>query len=273
LSSCWIGFDWAAMMGGIQVERYNYARRRTGINQGCGCLLLTLLPVLLIGACAGLYVTGLLVPIVLNVSGMDHLGDTDTLFDDMTAQPTVSMQNPVNQSRVVMQFGEYGQEVLDANTENYMFVQGADETGLPTVTATFTELGLLDLCNRRGDICSGGNGQYRNAWIDLRTGGAVVYVDVNVGMFWQTIGLVLQLNATRTRIDVVGVDIDNSTYDANTLPVFLPNETRTAISSALTDVESTANDIMREMLLSAGGENYRLMDVQVNDTTLTLILR
>ncbi|MEQ9030392.1 MAG: hypothetical protein RLP44_16895, partial [Aggregatilineales bacterium] len=155
----------------------------------------------------------------------------------------------------------------------YTFNTGTTNTGNTLTTATFTEDGLRQLCFERSTICGGGDGNYRNAQIDLRPGGAVVYVDVNAGVFWQRIGIVMRLNTTRTRLSVIGVDIDGITYDPATLPPFLPADARQAIVNALSEVEIVVNDLITQIVLRSGGETYTIIDLNVDDALLTLIMQ
>lgn len=253
----------------MQIERYKIRRYRTEI--GCGCALGGTMILLVL--CAGLYAVGILTPLVLGIMGVQSVGDTNDLFADYTPAPTVILENSVGQSRVTVDLGTYGEESL-VNTDGlYSFNMGTTNVGNALLTASFTEDGLLQLCFERSTICGSGDANYRNARIDLRPGGAVVYVEVNTGVFWQRIGIVMRLNSERNHLDVIGVDIDGTTYDPATLPPFLPSDARQAILNALDEVETVVNDLIVQMVLSTGGESYRIIDVNVDDTLLTLIMQ
>lgn len=258
-------------MHGVRVQRYNYSRRN-GWFLGLGCLGAGILGVVFL--CTALYMFGLLTPLVLRVGGVERVGDTDEIFAQNTPVPTAVVQNPANPPRVAFDLGQFGQENITTDPRSYTVTTGFNEAGLNVATATFTEAGLVSLCNERSSVCSpSGEAGYRNARVDLRPGGAVVYVEVNAGLFWQRIGIVFGVDPMFTRLNIVGVDIDGSTYDPNTLPAYLPGDVRRSINTALDEVDRVVNQIVQDMAINTGGQIYRLQDIQVNDDLLTLVLR
>ncbi len=256
-------------MNPIKVERFK-SRRRQRMTMGFGCF--AVMGTGMVFLCALLYATGLLTTIVLGILGVRNIGETDTLFE-VTPVPTTAVQNINNQSLVIFDMGAYGEERLDTDPESITFVTGDDEVGNRVASVGFSEAGLLQLCRDRSPVCANGDGQYRNAYIDLRPNGAIVFVDINAGVFWQQVGIVLQLNDSRTVMRVVGVDINGSTYDPATLPQFLPAEARQSILNALTEVETVVNDLLQDIIVRNAGKNYRIDDVQIDNERLTLLMR
>lgn len=257
-------------MAGLPVQRYDYRRTRRVRGLGCGCTLVAVLA-LMVG-CLGLVATGTLTQIVLQAVGAQRIGETDDLFVEASPAPTVQVAEAVAPSRAIIDLGSYGEQVIDSSTTGTQITTGTDTTGLPVATATLTEAGLLQLCNQRSRLCAEGEGGVRRVSFDLRPGGAVVYAEIAVGPLWQRVGLVTRI-AINGAVDVIGVDIDGTTYDPAALPPILPADLRASITDAITEVERTGNEIVRLAVLSVGDASYRLREVTVTDTALTVVLR
>lgn len=256
----------------MRVDRYNYHRRGRWLQIGCGCL--TGLAFMTVMACALVYTfSAALTPLVLRLAGIENLGRTDALFADITLAPTPAVLNPIAPPRAVFSAGEYGDETLNLEPQSFSIVTGSSDTGSQVATATFTEAGLLQLCNERSAVCSGADGRYRNAAIDLRPGGAVIYVDVRAELLgrevWQRIGVVLRLDAAQTGFDVIGVDVDGITYD----PTSLPGGLGDVVGESINEIENTGNDVLRQLVLEAAGQRYVLSEAIIDHTTLTLVMR
>jgi hypothetical protein len=234
------------------------------------------LPIIGIGCAAAaagcLFVAGigflLLLPnlpsFALQLSGFSPKGDTESIFA-VTPIPPVQVNNPITPPEVVVDLGAYGSQELPAATTDYTVVTGNSDSGAPVATVSFDETALMNLCYERSEICRNTNSQYQNVRIDLRPGGAVVYADVtlpNVGV-QQTAGVVLRLDATGRQFEVAGVDIGGALFDTP------PGE----MSSLVSDIEQTGNDILNQLSLQASGTQYTLSETRIDDTTLTLILR
>lgn len=255
----------------MRVERYAPARRGPqGWLIALGCVVTFSLGAVLL--CAGFYATGRLVPLILSLGGVENLGDTDELFSEPVV-PTPQVVNGTSPSRVTVDLGEFGSQSIEVDPRDFTLQVGSSTSGSQLATATFTEVGLLQLCNQRSTVCTGSDGRYRNASIDLRPGGAVVYADINTGMFWQRIGVVFRLDAGRTSLNVAGVDIDGVTYNPDTLPGLLPPDVRQQISGSVDEIEAAANDVLQQLVIQSSGQSYRLTDIIVDDTLLTLVLQ
>ena len=217
---------------------------------GCGCMMMAgIVILLLLPALPGL---------ALNIAGFQAGGSTDSVFQ----------QNPPSRPRVdltpipapaIIEFGTYGQAALPQNQAGYTL--GVDSSG--TAQLTFTETALMALCHERTPLCSTGNAQIRNANIDLRPGGAVIFADMFIPQLsaWQNLGIVMQLSGSQ--FQVAGLDIDGTLYQPETPEM-------TAIAH---QIEQEANAILDQLALSAGTDRYALENIYADDTTLTLILR
>lgn len=257
-------------MTGLPVQRYNYKRTQRVRGMGCGCTLVGVIVVL--AGCLALVATGTLTQIVLQAVGAQRIGETDALFAEASPAPTLEVADRAAPARAVIDLGSYGQQVIDASTTGTQITTGTDSTGLPVATATLTEAGLLQLCNQRSRLCAEGEGGVRRVSFDLRPGGAVVYAEIAVGPLWQRVGLVTRI-ATNGTVDVIGVDIDGTTYDPSALPPILPADLRASITDAIAEVERAGSEIVRLAVLSVGDASYRLREVTVTETALTVVMR
>jgi hypothetical protein len=79
------------------------------------------------------------------------------------------------------------------------------------------------------------------------------------------VGVVMQLDSARTQLNVVGVDVNGGLYDHRSLPG--------EMAGAVEEIARVGNDILRQLAVEAGGENYALSEIIIDDTTLTLILQ
>lgn len=248
----------------MSVQRYDYRRNRR-IQFGCGCVGLFGFSVIMIFA--GIYAfSGILLPIVFQIAGVNRIGDTDDIFAQVAPAPTLApLQNAIVQSQAVASLGELGTQQLNS-TSSYTVTTGNTDSGAQIVTAQFTEIGLLELCNQRDNFCTNGNGRFRNINFDLRPSGIVVYADVDTSILgWQRMGIVLRLDNTNTRVEVIGIEYSGSVYDPNSIPFDL--------GTTIDDIEQTGNDILQQAALTTGGSNYRLSYMIVDDNTLTVVMR
>lgn len=127
----------------------------------------------------------------------------------------------------------------------------------------------MNVCRRHSEICRGESSIYRDVSVDFRSGGVVIYVNVEVGFYWQRVGVVVRLDDTRTRVYVAGVDVDGVVYDPASLPLGLDD----IADNAIDWIERQGNELLREVAVEVNGEQFRLSDVVIDDTTVTLNLR
>jgi hypothetical protein len=246
------------------IRRYN-PRRIRYTQWGCGCILAGGFTILL--AFTLLYALWpALTGAAVQLAGVNRLGDTSSLFQNVAVPPTAVVQNPTSPQQVTVDLGQYGSGTVNLDQIASDLVTGSSESGQPIARASFTEAQLLAICAQQSMICREGNNQYRSVALDLRPGGAVVYADVNVGgLAWQRVGVVFQLDNTRTVLRVAGVDVNGGLYDYNTLP--------SELGASVDEIARLTNDILRRMAVQAGGERYTLSEIIIDDTILTVILR
>jgi hypothetical protein len=232
----------------------------------CGCLgLLVGLAVV-----AGIVVL-LLIPslpgLALQLNGFQSKGSTEAIFQNPPPVATVVVQNPVVPQQAVVNLGAYGsQEIsIDPNQNAYEVAVGTSNTGAPLATVTFTESGLMDLCYQRADICSANNANYRNPRIDLRPGGGIIYAEAYIPEFnlWQPVGVVLRLDASRRQFEVAGVDVGGVLFEVPP----------SGMGDRVSEVARVGNELLNQLTLQASGGQYALSEVQIDDNTLTLVMR
>lgn len=248
----------------MQIQRPlpRQTRNRTPMI-ACGCLAV-MAGIGMVLVVAVILLLPVLPGLALQFSGFEPQGNTEQVFADVPPVPPVEVQNPVSPTQVVLNLGQFGQQELP-QTLDYTVAVGSSAAGGQLATVTFTEAALMDLCYQRSDICSNTNPQYRNARLDLRPGGGVVYADVFIQQFgiWQPVGVVMRLDASKRQFAIAGVDVNGTLY---TLP---PND----MSVQIGDIVTSANQVLQQLSLEASGGRYALSEVQLTDTTATLVLR
>ncbi|NOK86050.1 MAG: hypothetical protein GFH27_549395n72 [Chloroflexi bacterium AL-W] len=245
---------------------HRYPKRRNGWLFGLGCFFVGGLTCIF--TILGLYLTGTLLPLVLGVTGVEQVGNTQELFRDVRVQPTLSIPDPVPPpGQVVVNLGRYGSETVNTASNDYTVVtSGSNNTAL----VSFTESALLDLCRQRTPICRGGDDRVRSVAFDLKPGGMIVYADVFTGFNWQRLGVVTQVDAlTGSSFVVTGVDIAGVTYNPNSLPFGLSG----SVAPLIGDIEREGNAILRELVVQASGTGYRLQSLSIDENNLTLNMR
>ncbi len=260
-------------MTGLPVQRYNY--RRSGgcsrVGLGCGCFIGIVS--ITVFACAGLYAAGILTPIIFQLLGAERIDETDALFSNGEPPPTQEIDEPILPNVAVIDLGEFGRQTINTDADTIQVVTGSDDIGLPVAQMTISEAGLLALCRQRTDACaSGTEDAYRNVRFDLRSGGMVVYVDLRAGPVWQRVGLVMRVGGGG-QLDVIGVDVDGTTYNPQVLPSILPADLQASIVEGVAEIERVGRDLLTAAALDMGDRRYRIQTVATGDMVLTITLR
>jgi len=196
--------------------------------------------------------------IALRVAGFDRRGTVDTIFQPDASPPDLNNLTTVS-GPAVLELGPYGSVAVS----QYNLMTGTDGQGASVARLTLDEASMTTLCNEYTDVCSTGNSQLRNARIDLRPGGAIIYADMYVPQIatWQNLGAVVQVDGNQAT--VVGIDVNGTLYSS----------AENAVGGLIMDLEHIANNILTQVALNAAGSRYTLDTIYVNDQELTLILR
>ncbi len=239
-------------------------RRSSVLPLACGCLA-TFAILFAIVLVAGF----LFLPQIIGaVTGLTPQGETSALFAQVTPEPTAILQNPTEVPQITFDLGSYGQQTLNSNPQLYDFTLGTGAGGQQMAMAHFTEAGLMDLCHQRSTVCSPNSSdpRFRNARIDLRPGGAVVYMDTTLPQLGNVplpAGVVLRWDQPTRRVVFAGVDIGGTLY---TTP---PQSLNDFVAS----VEQQMNDLIQQLAVEMGGGQYTVSEVSIDDSSLTIILR
>ena len=245
----------------MQIERFQYRRQRNWLPAAsCGCIAF-------IGLAAIALVFGLALigpGLVLNTLGFRGIGETEDIFVAAVPIPTPVLLDASAPGNIVVQAGAYGQRSFNSSGSGYQAEIGSDGSSPRLMRASFTEAGLQALCQQFSDVCGAGSGNIRNARINLRSGGAVIRAEVRLPEvnIWQELGVVLRVDAL-SRLRVEGVDINGTLYEVP------PGE----LASIVQDAERIANDALAQLVAQAGADSFRLSEILVDETTLTIILR
>lgn len=78
----------------------------------------------------------------------------------------------------------------------------------------FTEAGINTYLNYWFGAYLENHDRLRNAWLDLRPDGVVIYADLNLELGWERAGAVFVLDASGRQLTLIGVDIDGRLYSA-----------------------------------------------------------
>jgi len=244
----------------IEVHLRVQRSRRRGLPLGlCGCFAAVVGVVVVLGITA--VIIFLNRPgLALMVAGFKPEGNTSQVFVGQPTVPPVQLENPVSPTQAIVNLGSSGAQDLPANN-----VQTGSINGNPAATVSFTETDLMNLCHQRTTFCSDTNPQYRNVQIDLQPGGGIIYADVNVPEIGaaQRVGVVLTLDASHRKFEVMGVDIGGTLYG---LP---PGD----LGQRVLDVAAKANELLQAASLQAGGGVYNLSDIRIDSNTITFVLQ
>lgn len=255
-----------AVIGGAQRRQVQRGRAgRSSRSCACGCLAGIVTFALLV-VFAFVVILPALPGLGARVLGFQPSGESASAFV-AAVQPTVQLIDPVQPANVSVDLGSYGEQVVPIAAEQVDVQIGtAADTGQSAAVVRFTEGGLADLCVQRGDNCGIVDPRFRNPRIDLRPGGAIVFVDATIpelGNLSRTVGVVLRVDGTGRAFEVAGIDLDGTLYQ---LP---PGD----LGDRVRGFEEVGNDVLNQLALNAGGGRYTLDSVSIDDDSLTLTLR
>jgi hypothetical protein len=195
--------------------------------------------------------------LALQFAGFNRRGETAAVFQSNLppAQPITGAVQPVG---VSVSAGSYGRFELPAGA-GYQVTVGAGQA-----TVAITEQALLDQCRLRSNLCGAGNGQFRNARFDFRPGGAILYADAYISSFnlWQTVGLVLEVDASGRQFTIAGVDVGGALY----------NVPESGLGTDINRIAEAANDALNQLSVNISGSAYILQSIRLDESSLTLLL-
>lgn len=246
----------------MKIERYQaQGQSKSTWRLACGCLGLGGLSIIVTGIIASI-VFPLLPELILPSFGLESVGDTEEILN-ATPQAIPSFIDEQTVGSVTLSSGSYSQ-VFSGSGAGYIVIVGQTENNIASqMQVEFTEAGLLGQCQLLTPICSSQSDTIRNARFDFRAGGLVINgeFELQPGL-WQAAGLVVRASENEN-FDIIGVEINGS--------VFAP--TSSDLATIVSEVESRTNLFLEQITAQAGANTYRLDDIIIDETTLTLILR
>src|SRR5690606_2352675 len=132
------------------IHRYN-ARRTNYAQLGCGCLLIGGFAAL-VGFLVLYAIWPNLTGAAVQLAGANRLGETSSVFQNVSIPPTAVVQNPTSQQQATVNLGQYGGGTINLDEIASDFVTGSSETGQPIARASFTESDLMAICAQRSTI-------------------------------------------------------------------------------------------------------------------------
>jgi hypothetical protein len=248
----------------MSIRRYS-ARRRSNSGGYLGCIVLFVFALVACGVLM-LVLAPRLGGIAATVAGFQPSGDTDRAF---VSAPQIALE-PVNSATspqaVTVTLPDYGSRTLPVDPLLTTVAIGSDATGAPLANVRVSEDGALALCRQYTPICSNADPRLQNLDIDFRQGGAVIYGDVSLPEFGgvtQRAGAVLRIDPTGRQLQFVGIDLSGQLYSA-------PAE---ALGIDIRQVETLANDLLRQATMTSDGQTFAPQQIVIDDTAATLVLR
>lgn len=201
--------------------------------------------------------------VVLQGAGFEPVGNTDAIFGESPVVPSFDTQDMIVPSNIVLNMPDYGSERINPASDIHTIEVGFLDSQT-VVRVTVSEDGLHDLCDLYTDFCTASGNPVRNARIDLRSGGAVIGMDIFIEALggWQAVNLVVQIQPP-DQLVFAGIDVDGVLYD------FPPGE----LGNQLAEAQGFVNDFLRQAFLQADGTVYHVSAISSDDETLTVILR
>lgn len=218
--------------------------------------------IVLVGAADVLVIVPMLPGFALQVAGFVPAGRTDQVFAGNVQPVNVALDNPVSAVSASLLTGSGYSWSIPAGTGS---VQTGGQQGVPTAAVRLTETDLMTVCQTQTTFCAGGNDAFRNARVDLRPDGAVIYADVylrDLGL-WQPAGVVLRLDASRQQFSIAGVDVGGTLYA-------IPEGT---LGDQVRRIAEEGNAALRGLAVEVGNGRYVLQAISIDDTSITALLR
>ncbi len=173
----------------------------------------------------------------------------------LPAQQTPVPAIPLDEVKVDSWFLPQPQTWLASQIFADRLERGWTEDGRVAYYVEFSEQGANALMDHWLSSYVAEQARIRDPWIDLISGGVIVYADLNLEVEWQRVGAVLMLDASGRQFILAGVDIDGRFYN-------VPPEG--PVADLTQQLESEGNRTLRELVfLDAAGE-LRIRHINVS---------
>jgi hypothetical protein len=248
----------------MHLSRYNYARRRSPLSRviwlGCMGLMGSVCAVIALLAALAL---PSLPSLALQAAGFEASGSTEALFSATSPAPA-PLEMPLNSNQISVRLGSLPPQTISTSSASLRAAVGTDAlSGQPVMAVVADEAALASLCARLSAICGPDSPTVRRARFDLKPGGVIVYGEFFIPQLntWQPAGIVMQQRGIR--LSIVGVDLNGTLYTSAPPP----------FADLLQEIETVANQVISQAVISSGGNTFSLRDVYIDETQLELRLR
>lgn|GEM_PF-2022214 len=241
----------------MQIERYQSSGRQ-GFS-GCSCGLIT------IGGGIILAIMVVLIAPALPSLGLRLAGfqPIESPINLSTPEPIPIINSAQTTSQVILSAGSFGQRTINQSSAYTMQV-GTDDNNRNTAQISMTEGGILTVCEQYTDLCTATGDRFRNVAVDLQNNQATISGEAFIPNLntWQSLSVIVSLTDTH-EIIVNGVEVNGTLFA-------IPDS---ELGQQLRDIETNANQALRQLTLQSNGETYRLSDITITETQLVATFR
>lgn len=126
----------------------------------------------------------------------------------------------------------------------------------------FSEAGLDQYLNYWFGGWAQRTSQLRNTRAALKSGGLIIYAEINLGVYWQPVGAVFNLDDSGRQFVIAGVDIDGQLLSA---PPSGP------IAEGVKALEENGNRALRELIIIDPEGNLAIQQIVLTEDTAQII--
>lgn len=151
----------------------------------------------------------------------------------------------------------YPQEIFTKQLE-----RGVNENGDLAYYIAFNQEGINTYLNYWFSDAIQSEARIKDAWLDLRPGGAVLYADVDLEVGWQRAGAVFMLDSSGTQLILAGVDIAGQLYST-------PPEGRIADLAGQLEIE--VNKALSSLTFIDTAGELTIQTIQISDDEVQVL--
>lgn len=242
----------------LKIERYS-SQRNHRLSGGCGCgLIMVSLGIALIVGIA--LIAPALPAIGLRLAGFQPI---EQPVHESTPEPIPVIIAPQTSSQMILSAGTFGQRTLPQSSA-YTMQTGINEAGADVAQITIAESGISTVCAQYTQVCSESGNPFRNVTVNLQNNRATISGEAFISSLntWQAVSVIVSLSETNT-IQVEGVEVGGTLFA-------IPDG---ELGQRIRDVQSTANEAIRQLGVQTNGSSYSLSDIILTETQLVATFR
>ena len=241
----------------MRIERYQSGSRRG--NSGCGCGLITM------GGGIILAIVMVLIAPALPAFGLRLAGfqAIEKPITQSTPEAIPLINSAQGASQVILSAGSYGQEIISQSSAYTMQI-GTDENNNGIAQIATTESGILSICAQYTDLCTTTGDKFRNVAVNLQNNRTAISGEAYIPSLntWQALSVIVSVTADNAII-IDGVEVNGTLFG-------IPDG---ELGQQLRDLQTGANEALRQLTLQSNGTSYRLSDITITETQLVASFR